>query len=153
MTNKRTWRIVIDDKRLRMTLNDPMLIKGPVMSMLSKQGEMGAEVARRKAPKDTGKLRASIKAVRKGLRSVVTVGVPYGAFVEFGTRPHFPPVSALAGWAKRKGMQPILAAMAIAKHGTKAQPFLRPAAAAMRATNEAALVVAGKGIARRWNRG
>ncbi|HYG68512.1 MAG TPA: HK97-gp10 family putative phage morphogenesis protein [Anaeromyxobacteraceae bacterium] len=50
------------------------------------------------APVDTGRLRASIEAVREGRTSaVLRVGAPYGAFVEYGTR-----------W-------------------NRAQPFLRPA--------------------------
>lgn len=53
---------------------------------------------------------------------------PYGPYVEFGTRKHFPPLDALEGWAKRHGFDsawPIC--KAIAERGLPARPFLLPA--------------------------
>lgn len=52
-------------------------------------------------------------------------GFPYGSAVEFGTRPHFPPVSALSLWAKRKGLNPFVIARSISRKGTKANPFFQ----------------------------
>jgi hypothetical protein len=80
-------------------------------------------------PVDTGRLRASI---RSGLldqeRSRVYTDVEYAPYVEMGTRPHWPPVSALEGWARRHGIEPFLVARAIAERGTKgAQMFQRAA--------------------------
>ena len=43
------------------------------------------------------------------------------------TRPHFPPVKALTGWAKRHGMNPYVVANSIAQKGTPIVPFLRMA--------------------------
>jgi hypothetical protein len=51
----------------------------------------------------------------------------YGPDVEFGTRPHFPPIAALKEWAAKKlgdANAAYAVARAIAKRGTKAQkPF------------------------------
>jgi len=63
-----------------------------------------------------------------GLSARVVAEAPYAAYIEFGTKPHFPPTDALEGWAKRHGMDsawPIC--LAIAEHGTPARPFLLPA--------------------------
>jgi len=54
----------------------------------------------------------------------------YGVYVEFGTRPHFPPLEPIKDWARRvigdEGVAfPI--ARKISREGTEAQPFLRPA--------------------------
>lgn len=50
-------------------------------------------------------------------------GYYYGTAVEFGTKPHFPPVDKLTLWAKRKGMNPYVLAKSISRKGTKANPF------------------------------
>ena len=63
-----------------------------------------------------------------GLSARIEAQAPYAAYIEFGTKPHFPPTDALEGWAKRHGMDsawPIC--LAIAEHGTPAHPFLLPA--------------------------
>lgn len=49
----------------------------------------------------------------------------YAEYVEFGTRPHFPPVEAITPWARMRGIEPWALAHSIAKHGTKAHPFLQ----------------------------
>jgi hypothetical protein len=65
-----------------------------------------------------GNLRKSIQMVERDIRFtaqgttqqggmfVVTVGpnVYYGAYVEYGTKPHWPPISAILAWVKRKGI-------------------------------------------------
>lgn len=53
----------------------------------------------------------------------------YAEHVEFGTRPHFPPVDALKRWARRVlgdegAAWPV--AKKIAEKGTPAQPYVRP---------------------------
>lgn len=45
-------------------------------------------------------------------------------YVEFGTRPHMPPVDSLRPWAQSKGLNPWAVARGIAKHGTRKQPYL-----------------------------
>lgn len=107
--------------------------------------------AKSKAKKDTGFLAGSIsvKTINKGMTGVVSVGAIYGAYIEFGTRGQvnvpsgyeemaavfkgsrggMPPPEALKGWAARHGLagKEFLIARAIARRGTKPQPFLIPA--------------------------
>lgn len=79
-------------------------------------------------PVDTGRLRASIvPEIRTQSRSVIGIvgsNVVYAPFVEFGTRPHFPPLDALETWARRHGTSAWLVAVAIGLRGTKAHRFL-----------------------------
>jgi len=83
-----------------------------------------------KAVRDTGQLKGSIRKTVKGLTGEVIAGAKHAIFIEEGTRPHFPPVSALRGWAGRKLGNPDLAyavALKIAKVGTEPKPFMEPA--------------------------
>lgn len=60
----------------------------------------------------------------------VVANVEYAAAVEFGSRPHFPPVDALKDWAARKLGDESLAfvvARGISQKGTPPKPFLGPA--------------------------
>src|SRR3990167_8971867 len=77
---------------------------------------------------DTGRLRNSIvfRYVPPNLAEVVAKA-KYAKFVHDGTKPHWPPPGALAGWARRHGIPEFLAARAVSQHGTKANPFLRDA--------------------------
>ena len=79
---------------------------------------------------DTGHLATTILVERSPDGSIVEIGptAPYGPYVEFGTKPHFPPMDALEDWARRHGMDsawPIC--KAISERGTPAQPYLLPA--------------------------
>jgi HK97 gp10 family phage protein len=89
--------------------------------------------AMRLVPVDTGNLRRSLthEVVAGGQTVTGRVGTnaPYGRYVEEGTRPHFPPVAALAGWARRHGAEPFVVARAISRRGTRARPYLKPALA------------------------
>jgi HK97 gp10 family phage protein len=100
----------------------------------------------------SGMLRASVqvrsRADATDLRAVVEAGgsaqggtVDYATFVEFGTKPHFPPVEAVTGevealdrWvdvklnAEDTESAAFQVARKIAQVGTDAQPFMRPAA-------------------------
>ena len=64
------------------------------------------------------------------VKAYVTANVDYASYVEFGTRPHFPPVAAMRPWAEKKLGDPDLAfviARAISIHGTRPHPFMGPA--------------------------
>ena len=79
---------------------------------------------------DTGHLANTILVDRSSDGSIVEIGptAPYGPYVEFGTKPHFPPMDALEDWARRHGLDsawPIC--KAISERGTPAQPYLLPA--------------------------
>lgn len=92
----------------------------------------GEGIAKKLAPRDTSHLARSITHRVESLGGTVrgrwgtALSPHYGPDVEYGTRPHWPPVSALEGWARRHGANPYAVAAGIAKHGTKAQPFMRP---------------------------
>jgi hypothetical protein len=80
----------------------------------------------------TGKMYAGIEtsSSKAGLVWAVGSKAEYAPFVELGTRPHFPPISAIREWCRVRGI-PESAAYAIclkiAKLGTPERPFLFPA--------------------------
>lgn len=81
---------------------------------------------------DTGRLKSSgtTDSLNAGLTQVVRFKSNYAAHVEFGTRPHFPPLKPIKRWAKRKlgnGGAAFPVARKIAREGTKPKPFLFPA--------------------------
>lgn len=91
-----------------------------------------ASRASKKAPVDTGLLARSISAKILGgstLDAITYTNIDYAPHVEYGTRPHFPPPLELRGWARRHGMPGMEFAIAreIARRGTTAKPFFRPA--------------------------
>lgn len=102
------------------------------------------------APVNTGRLRASItpgiSAMGDSIEGVVGTNVEYAPYVEFGTKPHFPPILAIAAWVHKKGFAgkfkgrsaageqsiaelyiAMQIALKIAARGTKAHQYLQPA--------------------------
>lgn len=79
---------------------------------------------------DTGNLANSVLAEfsPKEIEAEIGPTAKYGPYVEFGTRPHFPPMEALEAWARHHGFEsawPIC--KAIAERGLRARPYLTPA--------------------------
>lgn len=111
--------------------NGDMLLGPPLEAMFQQSALEIENRAKALAPRDLGTLQRSIHhytgpgPIPRFAR--VTVGALYAADVEFGTRPHWPPISALQGWAQRHGIPAFLVARAISRRGTKARPFLMPA--------------------------
>ena len=97
------------------------------------------EQARRNAPVDTGRLRASITPELRvsgvNVLGVVGTNVKYAAAVELGSKPHWMPKAPLRQWVSRvlrkKGAElesvTFLIQRKIARKGTKAKPYLQPA--------------------------
>ncbi len=87
--------------------------------------------ARRNVAHDSRRLMNSIthRLSGRGDALVGEVGpsVRYGLYVERGSRPHWPPVAALVGWARRHGVSPYAVQRGIGRRGTRARPFLVPA--------------------------
>lgn len=86
---------------------------------------------RRHVAQDTRQLMGSISHQITGSGTSLTGSVgpskAYGLFVERGRRPgKYPPIDAIRGWARRHGVPPFLVARAIARKGTRAQPFVEP---------------------------
>lgn len=91
--------------------------------------------AKRNAPVDTGRLKASIHPeIRRErvLQGVVGSVVKYAPYVETGTRPHMPPPAALQTWARRHGTSAWAVALAIRARGTKGHRYLQRAVDANR---------------------
>ncbi len=86
---------------------------------------------------DTGDLRKSIKqeVFIQAQKWVIRVGsnMEYAVYVHEGTRPHWPPKSAIDGWVRRKlGLRGVelettsyLIRRKISKEGTKEKPFMQ----------------------------
>ena len=88
------------------------------------------ETAKSEAPVAFGKLKGSIKHDVKKYEAMVWASEKYAPFVEYGTKPHFPPIAPLERWAQLKLGNSALAwavAKKIARVGTEAQPFFFPA--------------------------
>ena len=109
----------------------PAIYNEAKMNLFNSWGFAVEGQAKYYVPVDTGFLRSSISvAVGIGQDSVqVGPNAYYGPFVEFGTKPHFPPVAPLALWARRHGMPGggFALALAISRYGTPPQPYMIPA--------------------------
>ncbi len=72
---------------------------------------------------DTGRLRASITTEidKSELPQWGKVGTntTYAPYVEWDTKPHWPPIKALEPWAHRHNTSAYLVALGISRHGTK----------------------------------
>ena len=74
-------------------------------------------------PSDTGNLKNTMTYKIEG-SEIQFIMEDYVNYINDGTKPHRPPISAIEGWAKRKGINPWALANHIATYGTKAQNFL-----------------------------
>jgi len=74
-------------------------LEGLVVEALAEPGE-----GNRFPPQDTGELSRSVHTTAVDDGAVVSVDAPHAPFIEFGTRPHHPPLQPLADWAYRKGL-------------------------------------------------
>ncbi len=116
----------LDQAALDRLLRSP---DGPVGRALLNEGRILTNEAKQACPVDEGRLRSSIAAslvpTAQGLAVEVGSPLEYAAYVETGTRPHFPPIIAVSGWTRRHGGgSPFLVARAIAQRGTKANRYL-----------------------------
>ena len=92
----------------------------------------------------SGDLKNSIRGLVNQNGKYITISIQldeYWRFIEFGTRPHFPPINAIKRWISVKPVLPkplpsgklptanqlaYLIGRKISKEGTKSQPFLKP---------------------------
>ena len=81
------------------------------------------------APVDTGRLRASIiptiRSTPASVEGVIGTNVEYAPYMEFGTRPHFPPIAALQVWADRHGVNVYYLAKLIGARGLEARKYMQ----------------------------
>lgn len=97
----------------------------------------GFRVSQERVPTDTSQLRQSGVRPQERLDGSVIWGyrADYARPVEEGSRPHWPPIEPLRGWARRVlGNESAAYAVQakIAEEGTDAQPFVEPSVRAMR---------------------
>jgi len=87
--------------------------------------------ARKNTPEDTGATKESItpsvRSLSNGIEGVVGSNKKSALWVEKGTRPHWPPLRAVEGWAQRHGMTAYLVALSISRKGTKGHHMLERA--------------------------
>ncbi|MDI3476926.1 MAG: hypothetical protein PWQ59_451 [Thermoanaerobacterium sp.] len=113
--------------------NGKKLIEAEGQKILFNAMTQMQNIAKRRAPVNTGLLRASINLfpeAKLASEYILACGVDYGIYVEYGTSPHYPPISPLKMWSRRVlGDEGAAYAVQqkIAKQGTPAQPFFRPA--------------------------
>ncbi len=83
----------------------------------------------------TGALAQSIQAgdviiTDDNVVAFVEANADYASYVEFPTKPHFPPIDALRDWAQKflgDAKLAFVVARAISRRGTYAHPFMGPA--------------------------
>lgn len=131
MPNGVTVEVIGADETKRMFYQLSDLENTKIIQQISKSALKIETDAKRRAPSDVGKLRASIQTrlKRAGFEAEIYSDAAYAAPTENGAKPHFPPPSALEGWAKRHGMAGMeyIIARAISRRGLPARPFLYPA--------------------------
>lgn len=101
---------------------------------------------------NTGLLRSSVKwrISDNGKTAEVYSNKKYAAPVEFGSRPHFPPIAPLSDWSRKKlGIDlGYVIARKISLVGTKAKPFLFPALEAERPNFASDIISSAKAVFR-----
>jgi len=78
------------------------------------------------APRDTSNLAANINIIELGeFEVMISPKANYAEAIHKGRLPgSAPPVSALEGWARRKGINPYAVQKSIQRKGTKPNPFV-----------------------------
>lgn len=121
---------VTGDERLIRKMSN-RLYAGPVSRFFRAAGQTIKGRAQDLVPRFDGLLANSITVetdTATPMRFVrVGTNAEYAAAVEKGSRPHFPPVAAIAPWAEAKGLSPWAVAFGISRKGTRPHPFLGPA--------------------------
>ena len=116
--------------------------------------QLGDRQVRQYTPTDTGRLGSSwvraISAEVVPLSASVGTIVTYAPFAEYDTRPHWPPLGALAGWAQRHGIPEFLVARAISQKGTKGRHMLEKAVTDLKGQMNNLIDYAAAIIEREW---
>lgn len=123
MSVKMVYEETIEQKNIEELVYRPLYLSAIKMK----------ELAMRNAPVDMGFLKNSIVVLPNTKLSdvyIIYCGAEYGLFIEYGTSPHWVPIKPLIEWAKRHGGDDNFGYALrgkIAKEGTNAHPFFRPA--------------------------
>lgn len=131
---------VDSDEAQRAFERAPDVMERSLERYLRRGADEVAREAMQVAPKAFSTLVQSIRSFRvEPLHWRVAPGVDYAPHVELGTPPHFPNPLNLQPWVQRvlgvRGAEArekaFLIARAISRRGTRAQPYMRPAAERM----------------------
>ncbi|QQE80929.1 HK97 gp10 family phage protein [Alicyclobacillus sp. SO9] len=116
-----------------------VILDKEVLTGLRDTSRSVAREAKRQAPEGvSGTLRRAINGtvipVAGGAGALVSEPIKYGPYVEYGTRPHMPPVDALKSWTAKKfrlareskanKRAAWALAMKIKRSGTRPNPFM-----------------------------
>lgn len=131
-------------------------LHGRPMEVAMRRAALAVEAsAKRNAPVDTGRLRASIASEVRvegtSVTGVVGSNVVYAAAMENGARPHWMPPGAIDTWARRHGMNPFLVARSIARKGIVGRKYLQRAFDSNKAFIIRTLGEGVQGVVRRAN--
>lgn len=133
---------------------DPLI--GPALRQaLQRSAILVQNDAKRGAPVDTGRLRASVTHALDSrpvpLYATVGTNVKYALEVHDGRKPGtMPPPREIAKWAKRHNMNPYAVARAIERRGTPPHPFLTDAIEVNASNIRAEFAHAAKMIEAAW---
>ena len=142
-------------------LRDPKLIGVPIRRGLLRSAIHAVGETKKRTPVDTGRLRNSMNndIDSAPIPRFATFGtdLSYALAVEEGSRPHFPPMSALQPWAVRHGFPPgkagaFLVGRAIAQRGTKAHHMVRDGLDATKKFFRQQMLLAARDIEREFRR-
>lgn len=111
------------DDLQRVFAKSPKLVKDSLDPAIKKAIISVQGASTKHIPVDRGFLRGANATTFSTLKGVLKNTAPYATPVHEGSKPHFPPLSALEGWSRRHGIAPFLVARAISKKGTKGIPF------------------------------
>ena len=104
----------------------------PVLKAVREGALMLQRTAKEEVAVDSGRLRGSITSrvtgEAKSVTGIVGTNVKYAADQEFGRGPHTPDMGSLEIWARRHDVSLKGIAAHIEEFGTRAQPYMRPAA-------------------------
>ena len=155
---------LIGSEELRRAMRDPEFVKGPATNFIRSVAFEVLGHAQQNAPSNFGRLRNSLTVDLKSRTGQVsaTVGsnLVYAKPVEYGSKPHWPPLAPIELWVRRKLRVPaarsksvaFLVARKISRHGTPAQPFLGPALEQSKGFADSALRELGAEIELKWRR-
>lgn len=163
---------IIGANKLRKRLDLHNLAYFPLRRYFELTGAIVADKSKDLAPEDLGDLKRGI-----GFKRLADVGrlpngvdvysrAPHSTYVHgfknksyrlsppfSRTKPHYPPIKALIGWAKRHDINPYAVQHAIGKKGTPIVPFIKMAIRDTTAERNALLREAGLAITTVWRNG
>ncbi len=129
-------RVTVDTKQLERYLTDMQrkaLPKGIARALKKSAKAVEAEV-KPLTPVNLGRLKRNIRSTATKTEAKVGTNVHYAPYVEFGTRPHWPPLEPILRWVTQKARgKGFRGAFGIQRRGQKRQAQLYAAARGVQA--------------------